>query len=175
MTLRLLSLALLSFLTPLALAQSGGWGDNCPLRVLSNTEQPCGPPAHPHDGHVCNSTVTAQPPAGDQPCKASIHFGRLKVKKSVDPAIIFWKLGNSTGQAKFDVSTGIAVLTDPDSQMYGPQLINDKKFQWNDRNSVKAVSGREVSYEPHVWWRANHDAEWQKCCPIDPKIVNDGP
>ena len=172
---RLLSFALLSILTPLSLAQSGGWGENCPLRTLSNTEQKCGPASHAHSPAFCNSSVTVTPPSGSRACTANIGFGRLKVNKGVDPAVIFWNLKNSRGQARFDASTGIAVLTDPDAQMFGGQLINDKKFQVSDLNSIAAAAGREVTYEAHVWWRANGTAEWQKCCPIDPKIVNDGP
>lgn len=172
---RFLSFALLSILTPLSLAQSDGWGQNCPLRTLSNTEQRCGPTSHAHNPFFCNSNVTVTPPSGDRACTANITDGRLRIRRGVDPAVIFWKLNNPRGQAKFDETSGITILTDPDKQTFGGQRLNDKKFQVSDLNSVVSTDGREITYEAHVWWRADASAEWQKCCPIDPKIVNDGP
>lgn len=175
---RLLCLALLSVVACAAVAQPEKWTrpESCPavLHALSATPQHCRRPAH--GAHACSVAVKVSPPVGPKPCEASIANGVLQVERRVRPAIT-WKInaacgGAGNGNCAFAMDDGIAILKDPASQMYDKKFNPTRplRYLWKDKNHPKS----EVAYEPHVWWRATSKDPWQACCPIDPKILNDG-
>jgi hypothetical protein len=186
---KLVSLCTLMVFAPTALAQ-GAWTmpANCPKKAaMASIMSVGGPPVECRAGalfDVCHVKVEVTEPRDGNACVAAIGHSEMKVTQGTRPFII-WTIAAQNclpDKCKFDTDSGISFLQDPKpASMYG-KVFDDSRprvFSYSDRNARKVhpanVEIEAVKYEPHVWWRPDPKAAWQSCCPVDPKIVNDGP
>ena len=129
------------------------------------------------NGGACDIKVVVTPPVDGGMCFASIDQSPLLVKKGKTPRLS-WKIDSTcpVSQCKFArLKKGITILEDKDGQVWDESFsaTSPRVYKLSDRNSLKDSF---IRYEPHVFWKTSSSpVVWQSCCPIDPRISNEGP
>ena len=129
------------------------------------------------DSGACDINVVVTPPVDGGMCFASIEQSPLLVKKTKTPQLS-WKIDTTcpASKCKFaGLKEGITILKDGDGQGYGDNFSarSPRVYKLSDRNSK---TDSFIQYEPHVFWKiSTAPLRWQSCCPIDPRISNEGP